>query len=322
MIEFAKQGKIKILFDFSFEGELYPIMRFVNHMQEIGLPDDAYCALTSAGYLNGYCQPHSRIMHSPMFEVKAYKCLKKEIEHPVFSTGLTERRKFVMLNARPRPSRIMLSYLLYVNGTLGKGHCSVPGETASDGASVVEPYNFFEIIDVEMRRGFKDIDLSLLSEMHAQLPIVADGVDYINSMVINDTILSDIYDLVDFALITETMTDEHPGKVFITEKIFKAIANKVPFVVLGDIHTLKYLRDLGYKTFDFLIDESYDSMPYVGRVNAIVTEVSRLCDVNFDEHSERIKEVTDHNYSVLSNPANHVDKLNNVIKFLDCSHDE
>jgi len=312
MIRYAKQGKVNILFDFSFEGELLPLQNFLDHMSGLGLPENSYSAITSAGYLDGFCLPDKRMIHSPMFEVKALKCMRYEIDKPIHSFGLTERRKFIMLNARPRPGRIILSYLLYAANVLDKGYCSVPAETGN----VVETYDFFETIEVEKKRGFSNINPATVSKMHAQLPFVVDQVNYNNSIIINDTIFSDIYDLVDFALITETMADEYPGKVFITEKVLKAIANKVPFIVLGDIHTLKYLKQLGYKTFDFLIDESYDSMPYVDRVNTIVAEVTRLCDVDFNKYSTQIKAVTEHNYSVLSNADNYTKRISNVIDFL------
>ena len=45
---------------------------------------------------------------------------------------------------------------------------------------------------------------------------------------------------------------------FVSEKIFKPIKNGQPFVVVGPRGTLQCLRDLGYRTFDYAIDNSYD----------------------------------------------------------------
>ena len=61
-------------------------------------------------------------------------------------------------------------------------------------------------------------------------------------------------------LVLETLYDaEQSGGCFISEKIFKPIRHAQPFVVFGTPNTLATLRDLGYQTFDQLLDNSYDS---------------------------------------------------------------
>jgi hypothetical protein len=56
-----------------------------------------------------------------------------------------------------------------------------------------------------------------------------------------------------FSLVTETGT--------LSEKTFKLIYYGHPFIIVGCDHILKDLHKLGYKTFDFIFDESYDDMP-------------------------------------------------------------
>jgi hypothetical protein len=61
-------------------------------------------------------------------------------------------------------------------------------------------------------------------------------------------------------LVLETLYDaEQSGGAFITEKIFKPIRHAQPFVVFGTANTLATLRNLGYQTFDTLLDNSYDT---------------------------------------------------------------
>lgn len=63
------------------------------------------------------------------------------------------------------------------------------------------------------------------------------------------------------SIILETHFDAGgSGGAFVTEKTFKAIKNGHPFVVVGTPHTLATLRDLGYRTFDHAIDNSYDNI--------------------------------------------------------------
>lgn len=47
-------------------------------------------------------------------------------------------------------------------------------------------------------------------------------------------------------------------KNHLTEKVFKPICLQMPFVLASTAHSLKYLRDYGFKTFGDVWDESYD----------------------------------------------------------------
>jgi len=47
---------------------------------------------------------------------------------------------------------------------------------------------------------------------------------------------------------------------FLTEKTFKPIKNAQPFIIFGGPSSLRLLRRLGYKTFEGIIDNSYDDI--------------------------------------------------------------
>jgi hypothetical protein len=51
---------------------------------------------------------------------------------------------------------------------------------------------------------------------------------------------------------------DQSGGAFLTEKTFKPIKHGQPFVIVGAPGSLQALRDLGYRTFDHAIDNSYD----------------------------------------------------------------
>ena len=60
-------------------------------------------------------------------------------------------------------------------------------------------------------------------------------------------------------IVLETHFDaDGSGGAFLTEKTFKPIKHGQPFVIVGPPGTLQALRDLGYRTFDHAIDNSYD----------------------------------------------------------------
>jgi hypothetical protein len=57
-----------------------------------------------------------------------------------------------------------------------------------------------------------------------------------------------------------------------------------PFIIYGNQFTLKYLKSLGYKTFDKWIDESYDEIyDRVHRAQKIVSELKKFNDKTIEE---------------------------------------
>lgn len=77
-------------------------------------------------------------------------------------------------------------------------------------------------------------------------------------------------------IVTETVYYE--DKLHLTEKIFKPIVMKRPFILLGAVGNLEYLRSYGFKTFDRWIDESYDFEPDPDiRLIKVIDEIKKLC---------------------------------------------
>lgn len=67
---------------------------------------------------------------------------------------------------------------------------------------------------------------------------------------------------------------------FPTEKTYKVMSCSRPFIAFSTPYFLKELRELGYKTFHPIIDESYDEIENDSlRLTAIANEVERLCNL-------------------------------------------
>ena len=79
-----------------------------------------------------------------------------------------------------------------------------------------------------------------------------------------------------FDLLHESHRGIPPFQVM-SEKILKAIMTGLPFIVLSTPGLLKSIRHLGYRTFDGVIDESYDTIADdYDRMQAVISEVKRL----------------------------------------------
>ena len=88
--------------------------------------------------------------------------------------------------------------------------------------------------------------------------------------------------------------------VFHTEKIVKPILARRLFIVFGGYQYLKNLRQLGFKTFNSVIDESYDDEPdYKLRGEKICQQISYLLQQDQKQILNAIKPIVEHNYQVL-----------------------
>lgn len=72
---------------------------------------------------------------------------------------------------------------------------------------------------------------------------------------------TELYHSSYFHIVTETHFDaDQSSGTFITEKTFKPIKFGQPFVVVGPQGTLAALRNTGYRVFDQVLDNSYDTI--------------------------------------------------------------
>jgi hypothetical protein len=104
------------------------------------------------------------------------------------------------------------------------------------------------------------------------------------------------YDQTYFSIVAESgvhPTTLHP--VLITEKTYKPIAYRHPFVVYGDPGTLSRLRELGFETFNNLFDESYDTITNSRqREHAIIKTIKEFAQ---ESYSVLTQEKIAHNHA-------------------------
>lgn len=86
-----------------------------------------------------------------------------------------------------------------------------------------------------------------------------------------------------------------------TEKTHKPIMTKTPFLSISTAGYLEYLRKKGFKTFDSLIDESYDEHALVqDRVSGLITVLKDIIANGSDKFYQASQSILDHNFSRLS----------------------
>jgi hypothetical protein len=212
--------------------------------------------------------------------------------------NLNSIKLFNAFQKRTRPHRIWLYKELYINNLISDGIISM---------------NFFDL-----RNSFyegKLLDQELYQTLIKDLPIfpekdlsenqkkefVGDSADTFAEKLNYQSSLDSWISVVSEASFAESTC-------FISEKTFKPIATRHPFILYGNKNSLKYLRDLGYKTFTGFIDESYDNLDTWERLDAVVKLLKDFKSTNnmldwFDSQ----REILDYNFENLKN--NSITKL-------------
>ena len=106
------------------------------------------------------------------------------------------------------------------------------------------------------------------------------------------------YQSTEIEVVLETLFDEN--RLHLTEKSLRPIACRQPFILAATHHSLQYLRDYGYKTFDSIWDETYDTIedPYQ-RMQAIIKlmrEIATWSEVQRRDNIQRMQQIADHNH--------------------------
>jgi len=99
-------------------------------------------------------------------------------------------------------------------------------------------------------------------------------------------------------LVAETVF--YHSKIHVTEKTFKPMVMKQPFIIFAGPGTLQYLKNYGFRTFDCVWDESYDLEQdhdtRLEKIMNIIKDLSHKSDQEFGDIIDKCTEIVDHNH--------------------------
>lgn len=254
---------------------------------------------------------------------------KKETLIPYVENFHKIQKDFLCYNNRYKGHRVDLLTLFYKFDLLKNSMFSFPKSSPDHRDIWSKTYTDYYRVDMvdpkiflKSRLIIKKIagmDKKNIEQLQSLLPLVVDIIkDSKDLKKIIDPSQS-LYDITLLSVVTETRF--YINTVFNTEKIYKPIANRHPFIVVGPAKTLENLRLMGYKTFSDYFDESYDTIedPLL-RMLAI----ARLCN-NISAWPKNKKEnfyydvihITEHNYNLLKgiykHPRKTIDSISDII---------
>jgi hypothetical protein len=121
---------------------------------------------------------------------------------------------------------------------------------------------------------------------------------YGHTMSLSQVIPISVYNQTAYSLVCETNVDN--DYIFYTEKTVKPILARRLFITLSHRYALAGLRDLGFRTFDGIIDERYDSIVNpVERHTAALEQLRWLCLQDQHKILEQARPIVEHNFNLM-----------------------
>lgn len=200
-----------------------------------------------------------------------------------------ELKTYACLNKRIRPHRVWFYYYLYNSGLLNDGLVSM---NEFDKHWYNWEGKFFE-------EGQLDECSSILPLLVYETPNnVLDDNIYINrfpEQVVKDTF---------FTVVSEAHCGDWDKTMFLSEKTFKVIGCRHPFLIMGNKDSMAMMRKIGYKTFDGFIDEGFDTLSTHDRLHYIIESIRKVTMIKDKiEWYKSMEHIIEHNYETL------IDKL-------------
>jgi hypothetical protein len=221
-------------------------------------------------------------------------------------------KKFLCLNRYNKQDRFYFIYQMYKNNLLNEFNFSHGKVTSEDDFDIWGIWPWTEGMSVFAKTtphiydsvfGPYSINDNVFEFIEINLKHRQDNYIYVvTESVFNDNRPYDFFD---------GMTRDT------SEKTWKPIALKMPFIMSHQPFALKRLRDIGYKTFHTIWDESYDEIVDCNkRMTAIVDLVKSLSSrEDFVDMIESCDDIVEHNFKMLKLRSPEQDMIKEVSRF-------
>lgn len=195
-------------------------------------------------------------------------------------------RRFISLNNKFRPARLLFLLRLLKSGLWERGHISVGPFDRFAGHELTSGQITKKTLGIKGLRPLAQDLLPLFDQLEARAP------QYVglrgraprnggHKMMVVPQMFVEYADSW-FTVVAET--DFSNGLHRVTEKPLKPLLCLHPLIVLGSCGSLRLLREYGFRTFPELIDESYDEETDPrARFEAVFEQVVKLCAMDETE---------------------------------------
>jgi hypothetical protein len=202
--------------------------------------------------------------------------------------SLDKKYDFLYLNGCPRGGKCILKHALETESLLDKGLWSwLHRHEAPNYVFLQYLVNKFKV-----KYTADDIYNSCMpvKEIDANLDQIDAKQDYYPKEFIQNTC---------YSLVPETAQLE--DMFFVTEKTYKPILYKHPFLLYGSPNTINYLQTQGYETYHEIFDESYDAELEINqKIRCLLDNIDAFRD-RATGKEKIINEIAEHNRNIFMN---------------------
>ena len=261
--------------------------------------------------------PHSYFQHNLWFHKSENNNL--ESAHDVFkdclekNKTLDKEKHFLCFNRVPKPHRICIFGELKANPKLKNKSISTLG--ASNNHHSFD--YFYETVNSYIDSNYKhskDILLKFYERHNSKKHYTYDEWDLHNNKARIINIPAHKKTFVN--IVTESLTNSE--SIFFSEKTFKPIYCAQPFILFGNPHSLRKLKEMGFQTFDKWWDESYDDeFDFTRRLEKIVDVMEEISEWSLEKCKEvtlEMDSVLIHNFETMISDKN-LDRLYDKLRF-------
>jgi hypothetical protein len=318
----AKHGPTtKIIYSWHSEGfhlEVIELMNFLGEIlvteHDISINNFIYvCAATPVqtnfDYYKKYCQIFKylpkTVYFEPSLEVIGSSCKIGEPNSPKHLLNPHREKKFVFYNNGARPHRVIALAELYRKNLLNDCYLSFYDSSLPEKMIQLLVPNLSEQVINTHRTLLRDklpISLTLKEDKENSFSLTNEDIlihqQSLFSLISETTFCNNLNIMLDKTVDTSSLMCL--PNVLLTEKTWRTIKHKHPFVLLSNPYSLRALQEMGYKTFSPFINESYDEIENdEQRMIAVINEVERLCNMSLDDTKvwlENVHEITEYNF--------------------------
>jgi len=306
-------GKDKIIFDTLneplFSDFINRIHAIIAHIPNLKASDVYHTTCSSDGVAryNDYCTANGITDKINIIVANFYEYLTSNSNYylttePTYLIG-NRPKKFLCLNKIHRYHRIKLIASLLENDLVNSSLCSFYGShfnadwTTDEQLAMLEP-----VVAKTILKHRSLFPMVLNAGLHRNNPIQVEMQDL------------ELYSSTYYSIVTETCYFNQNNNNFsimhlfgnatmISEKTYKTILMKHPFLLMSTAYLLKELRGNGYKTFAPFINEAYDEEEDdIKRFDMIIEEIKRLDKFTTEEWitwQHGIKDIVEHNFKLI-----------------------
>lgn len=257
------------------------------YCEQYRVPNDEYNRINIIEY------PSSQSVYAGQIE-------RKELIEPMYDISKIPEKIFLLWNRRFRKHRSILTLGLNKLGLVDKSYvsfCLRDPETKDNAFPAILDYN---------ELNYYGITQDDVNEFCKKLPLVLDGeTNIVNMCEDRDFATRPYYQNSLVSIITET--NFSLPEVTLTEKSFKPIKEKHPFIIVGVPGVIESMKSLGYKTFSDFWSEDYDTIKddrmRMQRILNICNEISKWTTEQQLDFKRKVQPILEHNWQLLKKPA-------------------